>query len=145
MNEAEIKELTGKVIGCAMKVHSALGSGFMESVYENALAHELRKSGLKAEAQVAVKVLYDGVIVGDFIADLVLSDLIILELKAVQSLSAVHEVQLVNYLNATGKENGLLLNFGTRSLEFRHKYRRPKLTPPLTARSVSSASGSSAA
>jgi GxxExxY protein len=119
-------ELTRKIIGAAMKVHSNLGFGFVESVYENSLAYELRKAGLKAEQQVAVKVLYDGIVVGDFKADLVVNEEVVLELKAVEKASAVHEVQLVNYLNGIGKDVGLLLNFGARSLEFKRKYRRPK-------------------
>jgi len=119
-------ELTGKIIGAAMKVHSKLGFGFVESVYENSLAHELRKAGFKVEQQVAIKVYYDGIVVGDFKADLVINDGVILELKAVERANAIHEVQLVNYLNGIGKDIGLLLNFGARSLEFKRKYRRPK-------------------
>ena len=126
MNTNATNELTHKIIGCAMKVHTELGFGFLESVYENALAHELRKAGLKVEQQVPIKVRYDGVIVGDFIGDVTVNDEVILELKAVQTLNTIHEVQLVNYLNATGKETGLLMNFGARSLEFKRKYRRPK-------------------
>src|SRR5262245_22189879 len=114
-------ELTGKIIGAAMKVHTALGFGYVESVYENSLAHELWKSGFKAEQQVPIKVYYDGIVVGDFKADLVVNDDIILELKAVEKASPI-----VNYLNGIGKEVGLLLNFGARSLEFKRKYRRPK-------------------
>ena len=119
-------ELTGKIIGAAMKVHSTLGFGFVESVCENSLAHELRKDGIKAEQQVPIKVYYDGIVVGDSKADLVVDDTVILELKAVEKSSTIHEVQLVNYLNGIGKEVGLLLNFGARSLEFKRKYRRPK-------------------
>ena len=119
-------ELTGETIGAGMKVHSKLGFGFVESVYENSLAHELRKAGFKVEQQVAIKVYYDGIVVGDFKADLVINDGVILELKAVERANAIHEVQLVNYLNGIGKDIGLLLNFGARSLEFKRKYRRPK-------------------
>ena len=119
-------ELTGKIIGAAMKVHSTLGFGYVESVYENSLVHELRKSGFKAEQQVPIKVYYDGIVVGDFKADLVVNDDVVLELKAVERANAIHEVQLVNYLNGIGKDVGLLLNFGARSLEFKRKYRRPK-------------------
>jgi len=119
-------ELTGKIIGAAMKVHSKLGFGFVESVYENSLAHELRKAGFKVEQQAVIKVYYDGIVVGDFKADLLVNDELILELKAVERANAIHEVQLVNYLNGIGKDIGLLLNFGARSLEFKRKYRRPK-------------------
>ena len=109
-------ELTGKIIGAAMKVHSKLGFGYVESVYENSLAHELRKTGFKAEQQVPIKVYYDGVVVGDFKADLVVNSDIVLELKAVEKTGTIHEVQLVNYLNGIGKDVGLLLNFGALSL-----------------------------
>ena len=119
-------EPTGKIIGAAMKVHGKLGFGFVESVYENSLAHELRKAGFKAEQQVPIKVYYDGIVVGDFKADLVVNDDVVLELKAVERVNTIHEVQLVNYLNGIGKDVGLLLNFGARSLEFKRKYRRPK-------------------
>ncbi len=119
-------ELTGKIIGAAMKVHSKLGFGFVESVYENSLAHELRKAGFKVEQQAVIKVYYDGIVVGDFKAELLVNDELILELKAVERANAIHEVQLVNYLNGIGKDIGLLLNFGARSLEFKRKYRRPK-------------------
>ena len=126
MNQTATKDLTATIIGCAMKVHTKLGFGFVESVYENSLAHELRKANLQVEQQVPIKVYYDGIMVGDFVADLVVNGEIILELKAVQNLNKIHEVQLVNYLNATGTETGLLMNFAARSLEFKRKYRRPK-------------------
>ena len=119
-------ELTGKIIGAAMKVHSKLGFGFVESVYENSLAHELRKAGFKVEQQAVIKVYYDGIVVGDFKADLLVNDELILEVKAVERTNAIHEVQLVKYLNGIGKDIGLLLNFGARSLEFKRKYPRPK-------------------
>src|SRR5215467_5358114 len=93
-------DLCGKVIGAAMKVHSALGPGFLESVYQNALIWELRKRGIKADFQRPISVYYDGQIVGAFTADLLVSDSLIVELKATQSLAKAHEVQLVNYLVA---------------------------------------------
>ncbi len=126
MNNTPVNDLTGKIIGCAMKVHNKLGFGFVESVYENALAHELRKAQFKVEQQLPIKVYYDGIIVGDFVADLVVNDEVIIELKAVEHLNAIHEVQLVNYLNATARETGLLINFGARSLDFKRKFRRPR-------------------
>jgi len=122
--------VTEKIIGCAMRVHQALGPGFLESVYENALAHELRKEGLEVERQLPIGVMYDGVPVGDFIADMRVSGRVLVENKAVMSLAVAHEVQLVNYLTATGHEIGLLLNFGAASLQFKRKHRtyRPKGT-----------------
>lgn len=120
--------LTEKIIGCAMKVHSALGPGFLESVYRNALTYELRKAGLGVESEKPIAVRYDGVIVGDFVADLLVESSVILELKANQALVPSNEVQLVNYLTATNVEVGLLLNFGGQSLQFKRKTRtyRPK-------------------
>ncbi len=124
----EHQELTEKIIGCAMKVHSALGPGFFELVYRNALAHELRKGGLQPECEKLITVRYDGVPVGDFSADMLVEGHVILELKATQALAAANEVQLVNYLTATSIEIGLLLNFGAERLEFKRKTRtyRPR-------------------
>ena len=119
----ENEELTGQIIGYAMKIHSVLGPGFLESVYQNALSHELRQAGVKHECERSIAVVYDGITVGNFIADLFVDDCIIIENKAVQSLVVAHEVQLVNYLSATGVEIGLLLNFGAKRLEFKRKYR----------------------
>jgi GxxExxY protein len=115
--------LTGTVIGCAMRVHSTLGPGFLESVYQNALVHELRKAGLACETGVAIPVFYDGVVVGTFVADIVVNQSLIIENKAVAALVAAHEVQLVNYLVATRRDIGLLLNFGSPRLEFKKKFR----------------------
>ncbi len=120
--------LTGQVIGCAMKVHRALGPGFVESVYQNALAHELRRTGLPLEVQKSVKVRYGGVVVGDFVVDLLVAGRVLVENKAVRALGKDHEVQLVNYLTATGIEIGLLLNFGASSLEVKRKYRTYRST-----------------
>jgi GxxExxY protein len=124
----EESELTEIVIGCAMRVHSALGPGFLESVYQRALEHELRKSGLRVECQLPLSVHYDGVIVGDFMADLIVEGKVMIELKANQALVVANEAQLVNYLTATRIEVGLLINFGAQLLEFKRKTRtyRPK-------------------
>ena len=119
----EQEALTEKIIGCAMTVHSALGAGFVESVYRNALAHELQKAGLLFECLKPVDVHYDGVLVGKFEVDMLVQEAVLLELKAVQYLVSAHEVQLVNYLTATGIEIGLLLNFGAGRLEFKRKTR----------------------
>jgi GxxExxY protein len=119
----EEQELTEKIIGCAMKVHSALGPGFLESVYAKALAHELRKSGLKVECEKLLTVRYDDVVVGEFSADKLVEEKVMVEEKAVQALVSAHEVQLVNYLTATGIEIGLLLNFGGQRLEYKRKSR----------------------
>ncbi|MCG8347227.1 MAG: GxxExxY protein [Chloroflexales bacterium] len=122
------ENLTQRIIGCAMQVHRTLGAGFLESVYQQALAHELRKAGLKIECEKKLQVIYDGVVVGDFSADMLVQDVVMIENKAVQNLLSAHEAQLVNYLTATGIEVGLLLNFGAPSLQVKRKYRtyRPK-------------------
>ena len=127
----EEQELTEKIIGCAMKVHSALGPGFLESVYQKALVHELGKAGLKVEWEKPITVHYDGIVVGDFSADMLVEDRVMLELKANHALAPANEVQLVNYLTVTGIEVGLLLNFGAERLEFKRKTRtyRPKPLP----------------
>ncbi len=103
-----IDELTERIIGCAMRVHSTLNSGFLESVYHNALLHELSKNGFSVESEKLINVHYDGVLVGAFSADLFVENEVIVELKAIQALALVHEVQLVNYLTATGTDVGLL-------------------------------------
>ena len=121
--------LTERIIGCAMKVHRQLGPGFLESVYRNALAFELRRTGLAVEAEKHITVKYEHVIVGDFVADLVIKETLICELKAAVALSKADEVQLVNYLTATNHELGLLLNFGAESLQFKRKHRRKPSQP----------------
>ena len=108
------RELTAKIIDCAYKVHKKLGFGFLESVYQNALMIELSKASLKVEKEQKIQVCYDGQAVGDFVADFVVEDKIILELKSVKEIHPAHEAQLINYLKATGIEVGLLINFGER-------------------------------
>ncbi|HXC34656.1 MAG TPA: GxxExxY protein [Candidatus Acidoferrales bacterium] len=127
----EDQQLTEKIIGCAMKVHSVLGPGFLESVYKNALAHELKKAGLTTDIEMPLTVQYDGIVVGEFSADMLIEGRLILELKANQTLVLANEVQLVNYLAATGIEIGLLMNFGGERLEFKRKTRtyRPTVLP----------------
>jgi GxxExxY protein len=112
-----------------MKVHRQLGPGFLESVYRNALAFELRRAGLRVEIDKHVTVKYEHVVVGDFIADLIINEIVICELKAATALSKADEVQLVNYLTATNHDFGLVLNFGSVSLQFKRKHRR-KLSHP---------------
>ena len=123
--------LTGKVIGLAMEVHRTLGPGFLESVYQNALVHELRRAGLWAEVAQRLTVRYENVIVGEFIADLIVNETLLCELKAVSSLSKPDEVQLVNYLTATQRDFGLLINFGAQSLQFKRKHRRTLTDPSI--------------
>lgn len=133
MEEEQTHALTEKVSGLAMKVHRALGPGFLESVYRNALAFELRRAGLPIELDQRITVRYEHVIVGDFVADLVVDSTLICELKAISSLGKADEVQVVNYLTATNHEVGLLLNFGSASLQFKRKHRRAASTPDAAA------------
>ena len=107
------------VIGAAFRVANALGPGFLEKVYENALAHEIRKSGLAAMQQARMEVLYDGVIVGDYVADLVVAGSLIVELKACKALDDIHVAQCLNYMKASGLRTCLLLNFGTPKIQTR--------------------------
>ncbi|MBP7534386.1 MAG: GxxExxY protein [Chitinophagales bacterium] len=116
------EELTKIIIGCAYTVHNTLGAGFLEKVYENALCLELKKQGLDAIQQLPIKVYYNNQIVGDYYADIMVNNIIILKLKAVDILHPIHETQLVNYLNATRIDIGLLINFG-RSVEVKRKFR----------------------
>jgi GxxExxY protein len=121
----KVDDLTQKIIGCAYKVHNALGPGFLERVYENALRIELEKLGLDVKQQEPINVGYDGQIVGEYYADLWVDGRVVIELKAVQTLTQRHEVQLVNCLTATGIEDGLLLNFGS-SVQVKRKFRQYK-------------------
>ena len=117
----EHKNVTETVIGCAYRVYNKMGFGFLESVYEKCLLIELLKAGLDAESQKPITVYYDDEIVGEFVADIIVNDTIILELKSVRRVVKAHEVQLVNYLVATGKPIGLILNFGESKVEVKRK------------------------
>jgi GxxExxY protein len=129
LEDTDNHALTEKVIGSAMKVHRTLGPGFLESVYRNALAFELRRAGMTVELDQRITVRYENVIVGDFIAHLVIDSNLICELKATSALGKADEVQVVNCLTATNHDVGLLLNFGSGSLQFKRKYRRAAPTP----------------
>jgi GxxExxY protein len=108
-----------RIKGACLAVHNALGCGFLEKVYENALIHELKKRGFKVASQVPLKVLYDGVVVGEYTADLLIDDKFILEAKATERDNDVYHTQLVNYLKATRNPLGFLVNFGMQSLFFK--------------------------
>jgi len=114
------EEITKKIIKSYFKVYNTLGYGFLEKVYENAIAIELRKNGLEVKCQQPIKVLYESEIVGEYFADIVVNGVVVIELKAVKEISEVHECQLVNYLRATNIELGLLLNFG-KEAEYKRK------------------------
>jgi GxxExxY protein len=110
-------KLAYQIVGAAMEVHRTLGSGFLEAVYESALAHEMSLQGISFERQKRLPVKYKGQIVGDYIADFVVTESVILELKAISEIAPAHEAQLLNYLAATGIKLGILLNFGAKSLQ----------------------------
>lgn len=110
----ELNRLTEQIIGCAFKVSNTLGEGYLEKVYENALAVELKRAGLRAEQQRRLTVSYQGVKVGDYVADLVVEEDVLVEVKAVRALEDAHRAQCVNYLTTTGLPLGLLLNFTSR-------------------------------
>lgn len=114
------EELTERIIKCFYEVYNQLGYGFLEKVYEQAMMIELSKNGLPARCQQPVKVYYKGDVVGDYYADIIVDDTIILELKAAEGVAEEHECQLINYLKATNIEIGLLLNFGKKP-EIRRK------------------------
>jgi GxxExxY protein len=111
MDRLPINQLTEKIIACAYKVSNTLGSGFLEKIYENALAHELRKADLHVDQQYPVQVIYDGIIVGNYYADLLINHEIVLELKTVDAFTDIHLAQCLNYLKATGLHLCLLINF----------------------------------
>ncbi|MCO6450548.1 MAG: GxxExxY protein [Caldilineales bacterium] len=105
-------DLTDAILGAFYDVYNTMGYGFLEKVYENALVHELRKRGMTVEQQAPLPVYYDGVQVGEYYADIIVNNLVILELKAAEAISPVHTTQLINYLKASIIEVGLVLNFG---------------------------------
>ena len=115
----KLDSITERIIGCIYKVSNMLGSGFLEKVYENALTLELRKNGLKVKQQHGIQVRYDGVVVGEFAADLLVEDKVIIELKATKALDDIHMAQCLNYLKATGLSVCLLINFGKPKAEIR--------------------------
>lgn len=118
--KSEMDKLTEKIIGCAYTVSNTLGSGFLEKVYENALAHQILKIGLRVEQQYPIKVSYDGVPVGEFFADLLIEEQVLIELKAINLLGEPQVAQALNYLRATELPVCLLMNFGRPRIEVRH-------------------------
>jgi len=114
-----IDQITERVIGAAYKVANTLGRGFLEKVYENALAYELRKDGIKVEQQRPIDVYYDGQVIGFYISDPFVEDLLPVELKAAKSLDDVHLAQALNFLKASKRRVGLIINFGTPRVEIK--------------------------
>jgi GxxExxY protein len=116
-DEITLDRISGCVIGCAFTVMNALGCGFLEKVYENALARELRKAGLSVAQQHGITVRYDHIIVGEYTADMLVEDAVVVELKALKALDSVHTAQCISYLKASGLRLCLLLNFGKPRVE----------------------------
>lgn len=114
---------TEKIIGLAIQVHAELGSGFLEAVYQKALLFELEDAGISFEVGVPMEVFYKGRSAGNFVADIIVQGKLLLELKAVDCILKVHEVQVVNYLKATGLNLGLIINFGAPTLQVKRKHR----------------------
>jgi len=110
--DLKYKTLTQAIIAIFYKVYNKLGYGFLEKVYENALMYEFKKAEIPAVAQSPIKVIYEGEVIGEYFADILVADKVIVEIKAAKNLAADHKAQLLNYLKATDKEVGLLLNFG---------------------------------
>jgi GxxExxY protein len=107
----DINELTYAINGAIFEVNKVLGPGFLEKVYEKALLLELRRGGLKAKSQVPIDVIYKGDVVGEYLADILVEDRVIIEIKTVENLDKIHEAQLLNYMKATGIQVGILVNF----------------------------------
>ena len=124
----DIEKLIKQIIECAYTVRTKLSAGFLESVYLNALLIELHHHGLSAEKEAPINVHYNNEIVGEFRADIIVENCVIIELKAIQHLSPANEAQLVNYLTATDIEHGLLINFGGEKIEIKRKYKTFKDT-----------------
>ena len=113
------EEITGQIIGAAFEVYNLLGYGFLEKVYENALIRELQLRGLHATDQYPIKVMYKDAEVGDYYADILVEDKVIIELKTGEAFNPINEAQLLNYLKATGIKVGLLINFGPKKCEYK--------------------------
>ena len=115
----EINDITYSINGAVFEVNKILGPGFLEKVYENALLIELKNRGLKTESQVPITVLYKDNVVGEYLADLLVEDKVVVELKTVENLDKNHEAQLLNYLKATGLHVGLLVNFKNKKADIK--------------------------
>ena len=118
-NQLAEAAITEKIIGCAYTVSNALGAGFLEKVYENALAIELRKTKLQFKQQAPINVAYDGIIVGEFVSDIIVESIVLVELKASKMIDDVHVAQCLNYLKATNIRFGLIINFGKPKVEIK--------------------------
>lgn len=115
----ELNQLTERIIGCCYTVSNTLGAGFLEKVYENALAHELQKGGLSVAQQEPIVVYYDGLVIGEYVADLLVENIVLVELKTLRALDEIHAAQCINYLKASKLSVCLLVNFAHPKIEVR--------------------------
>ena len=129
MDRMKHEEITAKILECCFEVINELGAGFLESVYEKALLVALTQAGCDVRAQVPLQVKFRRVVVGDYFADLVVDGKVLIELKAVSQIHPDHKAQIINYLNATGIDVGLLVNFGNPKLEYYRFFRRNPVYP----------------
>jgi GxxExxY protein len=125
----DINDITRKIIGCAMKVHSALGNGFQEVIYQRALAIEMQKQSLEFQREMEMTIYYDGIEIGTRRVDFFAEDSVMVELKALEKLEDVHKAQAINYCEAYNIADGLLINFGAKSLEFKRVYNKKLVAP----------------
>lgn len=125
----DINDITRKIIGCAMKVHSALGNGFQEVIYQRALAIEMQKQSLEFQREMEMTIFYDGIDIGTRRVDFFVEDRVMVELKALEKLEDVHKAQAINYCEAYNIADGLLINFGAKSLEFKRVYNKKLVDP----------------
>ncbi len=129
MNISTVNDLTHKIIGCAMTVHTALGNGFQEVIYQRALAIELQLKGLSFEREKEMLIFYREMHIGTRRVDFFVENAVMVELKAVEKLEDVHKAQAINYCEAYNIADGLLINFGAKSLEFKRVYNKKLVTP----------------
>lgn len=131
MNVDEINNLTHKIIGCAMQVHKVLGNGFQEIIYQRALAIELKKQGVDFLREMEMNIYYDGIEIGTRRVDFFVESNVMVELKAIEKLEDVHKAQAINYCEAYNIANGLLINFGGKSLDFKKVYNKNLVNPKI--------------
>jgi GxxExxY protein len=129
MEQSPINELTHKIIGCAMKVHSTLGNGFQEVIYQRALAIEMEFQELSFSREKEMPIFYRGIHIGTRRVDFFMENSVMVELKATEKLEDVHKAQAINYCEAYNMADGLLINFGAKSLEFKRVYNKKLVTP----------------
>jgi len=125
----DVNDITRKIIGCAMKVHTTLGNGFQEVIYQRALAIEMQKQNLVFRREMEMTIFYDGIDIGTRRVDFFVEDKVMVELKALEKIEDVHKAQAINYCEAYNIADGLLINFGGKSLEFKRVYNKKLVNP----------------